>query len=140
MYTAIGHVHFEQGTRKADADHGVLNRGTGMLHLEGNVKTSDGDSKLTATNVDYNLFSKHVEANGKPVIIRQPVPTPEPGSASPTPKPKKTPPPHPHLARCGDGPSTRAWKHVPRTVLRVRTRASTQKRGGRAARAERRSP
>jgi lipopolysaccharide export system protein LptA len=90
VYNAIGHVHFEQGGRKADAEHGVLNRTTGMLHLEGNVKTADGESTLTAQNIDYNVNTKKVEANGKPVVIKQPVPTAEPGSApSPSPKPKK---------------------------------------------------
>ena len=89
IYTAIGHVHFEQGARKADAERGVLNRSNGMLHLEGNVKTVDGDSSLAAQNLDYNLNTKRVEANGKPIVMKQPVPTPEPGSASPSPKPKK---------------------------------------------------
>jgi lipopolysaccharide export system protein LptA len=89
VYIAIGHVHFEQGSRKADAERGVLNRTTGMLRLEGNVRTVDGASSLTAQNLDYNTNTKHVEANGKPIVIKQPVPTPEPGSATPTPKPKK---------------------------------------------------
>ena len=89
VYTAIGHVHFEQGARKADADHGVLNRSTGMLHLQGHVKTTEGESSLRADDMDYNLKTKRVESNGKPVIIKQPVPTPAPGSASPTPTPKK---------------------------------------------------
>jgi lipopolysaccharide export system protein LptA len=89
IYTAIGHVHFEQGARKADAEHGVLNRSNGMLHLEGHVKTVDGESSLAADNIDYNLNTKRVEANGKPILMKQPVPTPEPGSASPSPKPKK---------------------------------------------------
>ncbi|MBV8643154.1 MAG: LPS export ABC transporter periplasmic protein LptC [Candidatus Eremiobacteraeota bacterium] len=89
IYTAIGHVHFEQGTRKADAERGVLNRGTGMLRLEGNVKTLDGDSSLSGDTVEYNLTTKHFEAVGKPVLIKQPVPTAAPGTASPTPKPKK---------------------------------------------------
>jgi lipopolysaccharide export system protein LptA len=89
IYTAIGHVHFEQGARKADAQRGVLNRNTGMLRLEGNVKTVDGESSLAAENVDYNLNTKRVEANGKPIVMKQPVPTPEPGSATPSPKPKK---------------------------------------------------
>jgi lipopolysaccharide assembly outer membrane protein LptD (OstA) len=89
IYTAIGHVHFEQGARKADAQRGVLNRKSGMLHLEGDVKTVDGESSLTAQDIDYNLNTKHVEANGKPILIKQPVPTAEPGSATPTPKPKK---------------------------------------------------
>jgi lipopolysaccharide export system protein LptA len=89
IYTAIGHVHFEQGTRKADAQHGVLNRNTGMLRMEGNVKTVDGDSSMTAQSMDYNLNTKRVEADGKPIVIKQPVPTPEPGSVTPSPKPKK---------------------------------------------------
>jgi lipopolysaccharide export system protein LptA len=89
VYIAIGHVHFEQGIRKADADRGVLNRGTGMLHLQGHVKTSEGDSSLRADEMDYNLNSKHVLSDGKPIIIKQPVPTSAPGSASPTPAPKR---------------------------------------------------
>ena len=89
IYTAIGHVHFEQGARKADAERGVLNRGTGMLRLQGNVKTVDGESSLAAQNLDYNLNTKRVEANGKPIVMKQPVPSPEPGSATPSPKPKK---------------------------------------------------
>jgi lipopolysaccharide export system protein LptA len=89
IYNAIGHVHFEQGARKADAERGVLNRGTGMLHLQGNVKTSEGASSMRADEMDYNLTTKHMESTGKPILIKQPVPTPAPGSASPTPAPKK---------------------------------------------------
>jgi lipopolysaccharide export system protein LptA len=89
VYTAIGHVHFEQAARKADAARGVLNRGTGMLHLEGDVKTTDGASTLTAKELDYNLSTKKISADGKPIVIKQPVPTPAPGSVSPSPKPKK---------------------------------------------------
>ena len=89
IYTAIGHVHFEQGARKAEAERGVLNRSTGMLRLDGNVKTADGPSTLSATQIEYNLNTKRVDADGKPILIKQPVPTPEPGSSSPTPKPKK---------------------------------------------------
>ena len=89
IYTAIGHVHFVQGARDATAERGVLNRKTGMLRLEGNVKTKENDSSMTAQTMDYNLNTKHVDAVGKPIVIKQPVPTPEPGSATPTPKPKK---------------------------------------------------
>jgi lipopolysaccharide export system protein LptA len=89
IYTAIGHVHFSQGARDMVGDRGVLNRKTGMLHLDGNVKTKDGESTMTARTMDYNLNTKRVEADGKPIVIKQPVPTPEPGSATPTPKPKK---------------------------------------------------
>jgi len=89
IYTAIGHVHFTQGARDMVADHGVLNRKTGMLRLDGHVKTKENESTMTAQNAEYNLDTKHVEANGKPIIIKQPVPTPEPGSATPSPKPKK---------------------------------------------------
>ena len=89
IYTAIGHVHFTQGARDMVAERGVLNRKTGMLHLDGHVKTKDGESSMVANNMDYNLNTKRVEANGKPIVIKQPVPTPEPGSATPSPKPKK---------------------------------------------------
>jgi lipopolysaccharide export system protein LptA len=89
IYTAIGNVHFEQGDRKADAERGVLNRTTGMLRLQGHVKTLEGASTLRADDIEYNLNTKHFQATGKPIVIKQPVPTPEPGSASPTPKPKK---------------------------------------------------
>lgn len=89
IYTAIGHVHFEQGARKAEAQRGVLNRGSGMLHLDGDVKTTDGASTLTAKELDYNLNTKKIIADGKPIVIKQPVPSPAPGSITPTPKPKK---------------------------------------------------
>lgn len=89
VYTAIGRVHFEQGNRTAVADHGVLNRSTGMLHLEGHVRTTEGESSMKADSLDYNLDSRKTKAVGSPIIIKQPVPTPEPGSVSPTPKPKK---------------------------------------------------
>ncbi|MDQ6925065.1 MAG: LPS export ABC transporter periplasmic protein LptC [Candidatus Eremiobacteraeota bacterium] len=89
IYTAIGHVHFTQGARDMVADHGVLNRKTGMLRLEGHVKTKENESSMTLHDLEYNLNTKRVEGNGKPIVIKQPVPTPEPGSATPSPKPKK---------------------------------------------------
>lgn len=89
IYIASGHMHYEQGARKAEAERGVLNRGSGMLHLEGNVKTTDGASTLAAHQLDYNLNTKKVLADGKPIVIKQPVPSPEPGSVSPSPKPKR---------------------------------------------------
>ncbi|HEV2643212.1 MAG TPA: LPS export ABC transporter periplasmic protein LptC, partial [Candidatus Elarobacter sp.] len=51
IYTAIGHVHFAQGARDMVAERGVLNRKTGMLHLDGHVKTKDGESSMTANNM-----------------------------------------------------------------------------------------
>ncbi len=89
IYIAYGNVRFDQGTRKMSADHAVLNRSNGMLHLDGHVKTSDGDSTMAADDADYNLATKKFDAAGRPVTILQPVPSPEPGSAKPTPKPKK---------------------------------------------------
>jgi lipopolysaccharide export system protein LptA len=89
IYTAIGHVHFEQGDRKADAERGVLNRSAGSLHLQGHITTSQGGSTMRADDANYDLNTKRFEVTGKPVVIKQPVPTAEPGSASPTPKPKK---------------------------------------------------
>jgi lipopolysaccharide assembly outer membrane protein LptD (OstA) len=89
IYVATGHVHFEQGDRKADADRGMLNRSAGTLHLEGHVNTSEGASTMRADDANYNLNTKRFEVTGKPVVIKQPVPTPEPGSVTPSPKPKK---------------------------------------------------
>ncbi|HEY0383178.1 MAG TPA: LptA/OstA family protein [Candidatus Elarobacter sp.] len=89
IYIATGSVHYTQGVRDATADRGVLNRKTGMLRLEGHVKTKESESSMKADVVEYNLNSKRVDANGKPIVIKQPVPTPEPGSVTPSPKPKK---------------------------------------------------
>ena len=89
VYTAIGHVHFAQGTRTGVADKGILDRGTGVLHLEGSVVLHDGDSSLAAKVVDYNLNTKDVDVTGAPVVIMQPVPTHAPQAATPKPKPKK---------------------------------------------------
>lgn len=89
IYVATGHVHFVQGTRSAVADMGTMNRSTGMLRLEGHVKTVEGASSITSGLMDYNTNTKKMEATGRPVIIKQPVPSPEPGSGTPTPKPKK---------------------------------------------------
>ena len=89
IYIATGHVHFVQGAREATADKGILDRSSGTLRLEGNVKTRENDSTMTAAVMDYNTNTKKIEANGKPIIIKQPVPSPQPGSGSPTPKPKK---------------------------------------------------
>jgi len=91
IYTAIGHVHFEQGKRTASAERGVLDRRTGELHLEGDVRTSDGESTLKASSLSYNTITKKVDAEGGgiPVTILQPVPTPAPGSVKATPPPKK---------------------------------------------------
>lgn len=88
-YTAVGHVHFVQGNRDAVAEKGVLNRVTGQLQLAGHVKLKEADSSLGADTMDYNLISRHVDAVGKPITIKQPIPLPEPGSATPTPKPRK---------------------------------------------------
>lgn len=89
IYVATGHVHFEQGDRKADSEHATLNRTAGTLHLQGHITTSEGASTMRADDANYNLNTKRFEVTGKPVVIKQPVPTPEPGSVTPSPKPKK---------------------------------------------------
>jgi lipopolysaccharide export system protein LptA len=88
LYTATGHVHFSQGSRTGSADHGMLNRGSGTLHLEGHVKLTDAEQSMTADDLVYNLNTKDVDVRGGPIIIKQPVPPPTPGAPS-TPKPKK---------------------------------------------------
>lgn len=89
IYIATGHVHFVQGTREAVADKGTLDRSSGALRLEGHVKTSDGTTTMSAGAMEYNTNTKKLDANGKPIIIKQPVPSPEPGSATPAPKKKR---------------------------------------------------
>ncbi len=90
VYIADGNVHFSQGARTGSAEHGSLDRGSSKLRLERNVKLTDGDSRMTASSVDYNLTTKDVVVHGGPIIIRQPVPSQEPRPASSTtPKPKK---------------------------------------------------
>jgi lipopolysaccharide export system protein LptA len=88
IYTATGHVHFSQGARTGTADRGQLNRGTGVLHLEGNVKLTEGDQSMAAQDLVYNLNTRDVDVHGAPIIIKQPVPSPTPGAPA-TPKPKK---------------------------------------------------
>jgi lipopolysaccharide assembly outer membrane protein LptD (OstA) len=72
LYTATGHVHFTQGTRSGTADRALLNRASGMLHLEGGVHLSDNGSTLTADSVDYNLNTKDAEVRGGPAVMTQP--------------------------------------------------------------------
>ncbi len=88
-YTAIGNVHFTQGTRTGTSERGVLNRGNNTMLLEGNVKLTDAESSMTANTVNYNLQTKDVQVSGAPVIIKQPVPPPAPGTPGPSPTPKK---------------------------------------------------
>ena len=102
IYIASGHMHFEQGERKADAERGVLNRGSGMLHLQGDVKTTDGTSTITAQNLDYNINTKKILADGKPIVIKQPVPTPGPGSALAVTQAQAQPHPVPDLMRSSE--------------------------------------
>jgi lipopolysaccharide export system protein LptA len=112
LYTAIGHVHFAQGTRTGTSDRAILNRGSGLLHLEGGVHLTDNGSTLSATSVDYNLNSKDAEVHGGPAVMTQPAnkqaPPPSaapsgraapakgraaspPGRATASPKPRRTP-------------------------------------------------
>ncbi len=91
LYTATGHVHFNQGTRSGTSDKAILNRGTGKLHLEGSVHLTDNGSTLSAATVDYDLNSKDAEVNGSPAVMTQPVsPAPAPAPAT-TPAPKRKP-------------------------------------------------
>ncbi|GAC1659235.1 MAG: hypothetical protein NVS4B13_03510 [Candidatus Elarobacter sp.] len=97
LYTAIGNVHFSQGTRSGSAARAVLNRATGMLHLEGDVHMSNEGSTLVANMVDYNMNSKDVEVHGAPAVMTQPAnreaqpPPVAPARATPSPKARKKP-------------------------------------------------
>jgi lipopolysaccharide export system protein LptA len=90
IYIADGNVKFSQGTRTGAAEHGTLDRGSGKLRLERNVKLTDGESSMSSNSIDYNLTTKDVVVHGGPIIIKQPVPSSEPRpAASSTPKPKR---------------------------------------------------
>jgi len=92
LYTATGHVHFAQGTRSGTADKAILNRGTGKLHLEGDVKLTDNGSTLSAGTVDYDLNTKDAEVHGSPAVMTQPVsPPPVPATSPPAKPPKRKP-------------------------------------------------
>jgi lipopolysaccharide assembly outer membrane protein LptD (OstA) len=97
LYTAIGHVHFSQGSRSGTSDRAILNRGNGSLHLEGGVHLTDNGSTVSANSVDYNLNTKDAEVHGGPAVMTQPAnrqapPPPAPSArANPTPKPRKKP-------------------------------------------------
>lgn len=101
LYTAVGHVHFTQGTTAGSADRAVLNRASGSLHLEGNVHLSQNGSTLTSQTVDYNLNTKDAEVHGNPTEMTQPANQPPPAATSrpastkPKPKPKPQPKPTP---------------------------------------------
>jgi len=92
QYVATGNVHFSQGARSGSASRAVLNRGTGILHLEGNVHLSDAGSTASADIIDYNMNTRDVEMHGSPTTLTQPANRPvAPESPSPKPKPKPTP-------------------------------------------------
>ncbi len=84
LYTATGHVHFTQGTRSGTADKAILNRGSGMLHLEGSVRLTDNGSTLTGDSVDYNLNTKDADVHGNPAVMSQPAnQPPQPAKSQP---------------------------------------------------------
>lgn len=71
-YDATGNVHFSQGGRTGSADHALLDRGRGVLHMDGNVRLSDNGSTITTSTLDYNLNTKDVNVHGAPSVITQP--------------------------------------------------------------------
>lgn len=71
VYTAIGNVHFSQGTRRGSADRGMLDRTSNVLQLSGNVNLNDAASSVTADRVDDNLQSKDVVISGGPAVLKQ---------------------------------------------------------------------
>lgn len=98
LYTATGHVHFAQGSRAGTADKAILNRATGMLHLEGSVHLTDNGSTISTDVLDYNLNTKDVDVRGNPTIMTQPANKTAPAPAGTprgrqTAKPKPTPSP-----------------------------------------------
>jgi lipopolysaccharide export system protein LptA len=88
-YTAIGNVHFQQGDQTGTAQRAVLDRTNNLLHMEGDVRLTQGGSSMTAQNLDYNLANKDVNVTGAPITIKQPVPSAPPGTPKPSPSPRK---------------------------------------------------
>ncbi len=102
LYTATGHVHFNQGSRSGTADKAILNRGNGTLHLEGSVHLTDNGSTITTDVLDYNLNTKDVDVHGNPTDMSfpanrgvAPAPSPTTPRARPGAKPKPTAKPKP---------------------------------------------
>jgi lipopolysaccharide assembly outer membrane protein LptD (OstA) len=56
-YDASGHVHYDQGDTKADAEHAHLDDATHVLELEGHVHVVDGDRTLDAEHATYDTVS-----------------------------------------------------------------------------------
>lgn len=88
LYTATGHVHFTQGERLANANHGTLDDKSHILHLDGNVHIARGDQMIDADTVDYNIDTGEAHTLGAPVIMKAPIPPPAP-NVLPTKAPKK---------------------------------------------------
>ncbi len=114
LYTAIGNVHYVQGSRVIDArqgtlddnskmltleslhfaegvqsgsaNHGVLNDITHDLDLTGAVHVVDGDRAMDADHILYNTQSGALHARGH--IVMQ-FPGAEPGAPAPAPTPRK---------------------------------------------------
>jgi lipopolysaccharide assembly outer membrane protein LptD (OstA) len=70
-YVADGNVHFSQLDRDATAQHGRLDDASHVLHMNGKVKIKDGDRRLDADVVDYDIQSGDLHASGN-VIARGP--------------------------------------------------------------------
>lgn len=88
-YTAIGNVHFTQGSRSGTSERAVLDRGNSTLKMEGRVRLADGPSTMTAEVLDYNLNTKDVRVSGAPIVITQPVPSSAPGTPRPSAAPRR---------------------------------------------------
>lgn len=87
-YDAKGHVHYEQGDTKVDAQSAHLNDLTHQLDLAGNVHVVQGDRTLDAQKATYNTQSGLGEANNDVTIV---MPAPSPSIATPKPITIKNP-------------------------------------------------
>jgi lipopolysaccharide export system protein LptA len=59
-----GNVRFQQGARRATADHAKIVRATDMISLDGSPVISDAISRTTAANVTVNQKTGDVRATG----------------------------------------------------------------------------
>lgn len=87
-YSAMGHVHFTQGTRDGTADTATLDEKSHDIDLVGHARVTDGLQRLSSDRMHYNTLDRKVHGAGHVEIVA-PIPTAAPGASKPSPPPKK---------------------------------------------------
>lgn len=97
VYTAIGHVHYVQGSTTVDSDRATLDDASHMLYLSGHARILQGARSLVADHIAYNTVTGQGQATNAtmqfPSSVQPRVATPKPINipgithAKPTPTP-----------------------------------------------------